>query len=211
MRYAKMLALAAMAAGALMAFIGAGTASANVVCSTNESPCPAGQKWPDHIANVDFSSEGSTRLIDVATGETTDTCKESTLTGTFTQGTTATNPGNPILHATELKWTNCTFPTKTTELGTLELDPIVGGKGNATVTGKNFKVTINTVLFGSCIYGTGENLSLGDLTEGNPAIFHAAVHVPFISGGFACPKTAEWNATYKITSPSNTTGALVSK
>jgi hypothetical protein len=202
MRHLKLFALAAVAAGALMAFIGAGTASASVICSTNVSPCPAGQAWPE--GTVDFSLTGSASLIDVSTGETTDTCTGGTVKGTHT-------PGNATATATldvkELTWTGCNFPTTTTELGTLEVHALTGGNG--TVTGHKFKVDINTVFFGHCVYGTGETLDLGEITEGKPPTFHAAVHVPFISGGLACPRTAEWNASYKVTEPANTTGAVV--
>jgi hypothetical protein len=46
MKYLKMLGLAAVAAAALMAFAGAGTASADELCTENENlenMCPAGK------------------------------------------------------------------------------------------------------------------------------------------------------------------------
>jgi hypothetical protein len=208
MKYVKILALAAVAAGALMAFIGAGTASASVICSTTADPCPAGQRWTNGIT-VDLSATTSTRLTNLANGSTIDTCKGGTVTGEFTQGTQG-GVTTPTIHTEkhELTWTECTFPTKTIKLGTLEIHKIAG-TSNGTVTGTGFEVTINTVLFGSCIYGTGEKLDLGTITEGNPAIFHAETPVKFISGGAACPTNTAWDATYAVTSPA-TTGSVSS-
>lgn len=42
MKYVKTLGCAAMAAMALMVFLGAGTASGTVLCKTAASPCPEG-------------------------------------------------------------------------------------------------------------------------------------------------------------------------
>jgi hypothetical protein len=209
MKYAKMLALVALAAGALMAFIGAGTASANKICSTTVSPCPAGQAWPEDIIGMDWSlTSGTSASLTQDPGETIDTCKESTVKGTFTQGTTASNTGAPTLHVEELKWGNCSFTTTTTHLGTLKITQI-SGTSNGTVTGSGFEVTINTVFFGSCVYGTGENKDLGKVTEGKPPVFDAEATVNKLSGSnFACPATALWNATYTLTTPSGTTGAI---
>jgi hypothetical protein len=202
MKYLKMLALTAVAAGALMAFIGAGTASASVICSTNVTPCPAAQAWPE--GKVDFSLSGSASLIAVETGETLNTCTGGTVKGTHTPGS-ATKTAT--LDVEELTWTGCNFPTTTTERGTLEVHALTGGNG--TVTAHKFKVDIDTILFGHCVYGTGETLDLGEITEGKPPTFHVAVHILFISGGFACPRTTEWDASYKVTEPPNTTGAVV--
>jgi len=48
MNYAKMLGLAAVAAAALMAFVGASSASAatSTLCSAAQSPCEAANAWP---------------------------------------------------------------------------------------------------------------------------------------------------------------------
>jgi len=210
MNYLKMLALAAVAASALMVFIGAGTASGSAICSTTVSPCPSTQRWPEDIKGMDLSLTGGTlQTIDAATGEQIDTCTGSTVKGTFTNGTTPTNPGSSMLHVEELTFTGCSFPTKAIQLGTFGINKIAG-TSNGTVVGASFKVTINTVFFGSCVYGTGESLSIGDLTEGNPPVFHAQTHVFFISGGAFCPTTVEWRATYSVTTAFNTTGSLSS-
>ncbi len=220
MKYAKMLALAAVAASALLAFIGAGSASAAVICSTTGiDPCPAGQKWEAGTV-IDFSiPAGGSALLTETGGKTIDTCKTSTVKGKITEpggeGKTATGP------VEELTWGTCTFPTKTLTMAALEVKKIAG-TSNGTVLAdeytpkgeKRFEVTINTVLFGSCIYTVEPGASLGDLTEGKtgtetPPVFHAnAVAKKTPTSPIPCPETAKWTATYTMTSPENTTASV---
>jgi hypothetical protein len=190
-----------------MAFVGVGTASASIICSTTTNPCTS--SWPTPTT-VDFSLTSSAKLKEVGPeGETINTCTEGTVHGIMTQGTQNGSTSTPILHIEKegLTWGKCNFPTTTVKGGTLEVHNIAG-TFNGTVTGSGFEVTINTVFFGSCIYGTGESVDLGKLTEGNPAVFHAEAIVKRLNINFACPKEAEWNATYTLTSPSGTTGAV---
>lgn len=216
MKYVKMLALAALAAGALMALIGSGTASAAVICSTTLDPCPITQKWPGNTA-IDFSIvAGQSAHLETTTGTELDTCKNSTIRGKLTvaggEGVTATGP------VEELTWGSCTFTTTTVTAAALEIKK-VAGTSNGTVLAdefieggvlkeKRFEITINTPLFGSCTYGVEPNKSLGELTEGNPAIFHANVVVERFGGAVDCPATARWTATYTLTAPTNTTASI---
>lgn len=75
MKYLKMLGLAAVAAAALMAFVGAGTASAKegVLCSTTSNPCNS--KWAAGTV-IDFSLKGSAVWTNAENGETLETCTE---------------------------------------------------------------------------------------------------------------------------------------
>jgi hypothetical protein len=214
MKYAKMLALAAVAAGALMAFIGAGTASASVICSTTADPCPAGQAWPNGTT-IEFSLKSGTsaNLVDTS-GNTLDTCTSSTVEGDITNAgsSTATVTGT----ITSLTWgsagTACTFTTNTLRAACLEVHKIAG-TSNGTVTsdscdGGISEVTINTGLFGSCIYGIPAGKSIGDIAEGSGtgATFTANAVAEKLSGSnFACPTTSKWTATYVLTKPTNTT------
>jgi len=213
MKYAKMLALAAVAAGALMAFLGAGTASASVHCSTTtgDKPCPAGQRWPNK-APIDWSiPAGGTSVLTNTAGETLDSCSGSEMIGEITKEGSETEATEESVES--LTWSGCTFPTTTLETEDVIVDRIAG-TSNGTVTtvkkpgggGTAFRVTINTVLFGSCIYAITSNVSLGDVTEGKPGVLHPKAAAEKSSGsGFACPETAVWTATYVVTKPANTT------
>lgn len=223
MRYVKMLALAAVAVGALMAFIGAGTASASKLCSTQVlagASCPAGQNWPSGT-NLKFTLLGSAALTNTE-NEAIDTCTESTVEGpTGNAGSSTETVKGDI---TVLTWGTCKFPTTTISLGGLEIHNIAGTSNGTLTSAKNSKtgkiseVTINTVFFGSCVYGITAGTSIGDLTEGKgqsattggePAIFHANATAHKLSGSnFACPETTKWVATYQLTEPTGTTLAV---
>lgn len=203
MKHVKMLGLAAVAAMAFMAFLGASSASATVLCSTTVEPCPSGQSWPVGT-EIEFSLvPGSSASLNSTAGETIDTCTGSKVGGKIENAgsSTATVSGK----IATLDWESCKFPTTTTVTGKLEIHKITG-TSNGTVTGIGQVVTINTVLFGTCTYGTGTGTDLGTLTEGNPAHFDANAIVNRESGsGFACPETAKWVAEYVVTKPSGTT------
>ena len=208
MKHLKTLALAAVAAGALMAFVGAGTASASKLCSVAESPCPAGQSWPAQELEFTLSSGTSALLKETnapgGEGETLDTCKSSTLGGSITNtgSSTATVTGT----ISTLTWGTCTFPTTTTLKGGLEVHNIAGTfNGTVTADGET-RVTINTIFFGSCTYALQSGESIGDITEGNPAVLHA--NAVLRSRSIQCPMTAVWTATYTLTKPSGTTLAV---
>jgi hypothetical protein len=67
-------------------------------------------------------------------------------------------------------------------------------------------VTINTFFFGSCVYTVPSGASLGDLTEGKPAIFHANAIAHKVAGSCSLgPETAIWTGTYNLTEPKETT------
>jgi hypothetical protein len=200
MKYVKMFALAAVAAGALMAFIGASSASASVLCSTTADPCPSTQKWPSSVLEFTLSTGTSANLKEPgAGGETIDTCTGSSVKGTLTNGSSTVTANGPISKE-NLKWNPCTFKTETIAGGTLEVHKIAG-TSNGTVTGSGFEVTVLAFGIFTCTYKTGAGKDLGTLTEGKPAVFHAETVFP-ASG--ICPES-EWSATYTLTSPSNTT------
>lgn len=205
MRNLKMLALAAVAASALMAFIGAGTASATVLCSTTtgNNPCPTAQKWFNQPLLFSLTPETSLLLKETG-GSTFQTCKGSEI------GAEITNTGSSTETVTgkftKSTLTSCTFPHTTTALGGFEIHRIAGtSNGTVTVDGVT-KTTINTVFFGTCVYGVENGKSLGDITEGKPAILHInAVKKKMEGSNVACPETLLWTATYTLTSPKETT------
>jgi len=203
MKYAKMLALAAVAAGALMAFIGAGTASATVLCSTTAEPCPAGQNWAAGTT-LDFSiPSGSSAKLTTTEGEAIDTCTTSTVKGKITNAGSATETVAGSVE--ELTWGSCTFPTNTITKGSLEVHKIAGTSDGTVTAGGTFEVTVNTIFFGSCIFKVEKGVDLGKLLEGKPATFEANAVATKVVGGGVCPESALWSAKYTLTSPTNTT------
>jgi hypothetical protein len=201
MRSIKTLALAAVAAGALTAFIGAGTASASVLCSTTTDPCTS--PWAKQSLDFSIAPGGTATLKEPgAGGEVLDTCSGSTVEGTVTNGT-ATVTAQALVKKEGQNWLECTKPTATIAGGTLEIHKIAG-TSNGTVTGSGFKVTVLVFGFIDCEYQVGEGTDIGSITEGKPAVFTAAA-VTVKTKGFGCPEEAEWSATYTMTAPSNTT------
>jgi hypothetical protein len=204
MKSVKMLGLAAVAAAALMAFVGASTASATVLCSTTTTPCnsvvPVGTK-------IGFESEGSILLKETG-GETLETCKKSKITAELTSaGSSSTTPTGPI---STLDWEECTFATTTIEKGKLEVTGPLTGTSNGTVkSDAEIRVTFSFPFFGSCVFGVPAGVSLGTLTEGNPATIDIGAVITKRSGSnLTCPGTLNLSGTYTMNEPANTTLAV---
>ena len=204
MKYLKMLGLAAVAAMALMAFAGAGTASATTLCKTvpdANGNCEAAWHYP--IGTVIHASQeaGTTAILEDTSGNTLVTCTESTIKGTTT--TTGSSTETVKGHISAMIWgsgpTPCTATTDTIALGELEVHAELP-HGNGTLTGSGSKVTVQ--IFGvSCVYGTGAGTDLGTVTGGNPATIDVNAVINRVEGGFLCPSTTKWTASYVITEP----------
>ncbi len=209
MKYVKMLGLAAVAAAALMAFAGAGSASAaGVLCSTTANPCPAGQKVANNTV-LDFSltATGSATL-ELTGGTVVDTCTAATVKGIITSNSgEATGSNEVISWGTEA--TPCTKKATTVKLGKLKINQIAGTSNGTVISDEEITVTIPGLFSGeNCIYGVAAGVSLGTLTEGNPAIFTAnAVASKIADATDKCtfgPATTKWTAEYQLTSPATT-------
>ena len=202
MKYLKMAGVVLLAAAALMAVVATGSASATVYCSTTADPCPSAQRWFS-LFNFRMPADGTVVVRDTEGGEL-DKCAESAVKGTITNAGSSTATTTSSVE--ELTWGSCSFPTKTLAAGNLETHKIVGtSNGTITLDGAT-EVTINTIFFGSCIYGGEAGADYGTTTEGNPPTFHAKAVTKKKSGSnFACPETSVWTGTYTLTSPSGTT------
>jgi hypothetical protein len=192
MKYVKMIGLAAVAAMALMAFAGAGTASAaaTTLCKTAESPCSEAWSYPDGTT-VHATQKGSGSL---ATSGFTVTCTESTLHG-------ATAGGGTKIVIDKLIWEGCNTTVDTVATGEIEVTK--ASSGNATVVAKNTKVTIN-IAGVSCTFGAGAGLTLGTYTESTKHLTISGTEVPKVEGSFLCPSSGKWTDTYVITQPTGT-------
>jgi hypothetical protein len=163
MKYLKMLGLAAIAAAALTALVGVGSASAVTLCENQEATgCTS------HVnsgGTIDFSAEDSVRLAGPF-GITIDTCTESTVKGT-TSVTGADDASAVTGNVTVLTFGKCTHPTTARALGTLSVTQN-GTTGNGSVSSNGATVEIKELpnLFENppiCNYVTS-NTSLGTLT-----------------------------------------------
>jgi len=200
MKYLKMLGLAAVAAAALMAIVGAGTASATVICKNNlntekcSEPYPAGTKGTASLA------AGTSALLQTTAGETMVTCTESVISSTLE------NPGSATTTVksgvSTMTFAKCTVPVVVINGGYAELHHIAG-TDNGTLTTFNTEVTVNTVFFGSCVYGSGKGLDVGNTIGGNPGSMTLNTVFSKISGGIACPSDARFTGKYVATSPTN--------
>jgi hypothetical protein len=201
-----MFGLAAIAAAALAAFAGSGTASATVLCSTTVSPCPAGQNWPVGTI-LDFSLVSGTSFEwREAGGEhaTLETCEGVTLQSEITGAGSSSSTVKGKNKA--LTFSKCTWANTTSLLGGVEIHNISGTSNGTLTASEEIRWTFNTVFFGSCVYGWKAGAGIGDITEGNPAILHVNSVIERLTGSqIACPENGLLTGTLKQTQPSNTT------
>jgi hypothetical protein len=194
MKYLKMLGLAAVAAMALTAFIGASSASATVLCTTTSTPC--GAEW--HVDKIQSTlKKGTTAKLHSTGGSLEATCTESSSTANkkITGNSTETATGE--VTAANLTWGGCSQTTDTLAGGELEVHSITGSD-NGTVTAKGFEVTV--IIAGvSCIFGAQTGVDLGTLTSGANATLDINAVVKKTGGSFLCPSNSVWEGEYVVT------------
>jgi hypothetical protein len=201
MKYLKMLGLVAVAATALMAFVGAGAAMAEkgVLCSSTTTPCTS--KWAVGTV-MDWTLEPGTsvRWTDTA-GNTLDTCTSSTTRGRITENPNATGTATGVIEV--IHWTGCTVTTDTTTLGKLKVKGIPGTHNGTLYADAETAVTFS--IFGTtCTYGLEAGGHLGTVTGGvSPTLTIGAVAKKLV-GNFLCPETTRWHASLVMTEPVNT-------
>jgi hypothetical protein len=196
MKHVKMLGLAAVAAAALMAFIGAGTASARL-CSTATNPCSS--PWATPTA-MEFSlKSGTSAKLTTTEGSTLDTCTASTVSGSLTSNSAGSTTSTGTISS--ITWGGCTVTTDTIKPGALQVHAEGGGAGTVTADA-TIEVTVN--VFSSCNYGVNSGTSLGTISEGtgSAAVFTANAVAKKLNGGFLCPETTKWVAEYVLEKPS---------
>jgi hypothetical protein len=198
MKYLKMLGLVALAAAALMALIGAGTASATVICKNNLNTETCSEPYAIGTEGIASVPSGNSLALKDTNGNTLDTCAESTVTGRLkSQG-----KGEPALsELSAITFNSCTFVTKTLRPGRGELKWIEG-TDNGTLFTYETEVTINTGFFGSCVYGPN-GADMGTTVGGNPGSLTLNAVVTRLNSNFACPATSRLTGKYVATSPTN--------
>jgi hypothetical protein len=199
MKYVKMLGLAAIAATALMAFVGAGTASASVLCKTAPNAkgnCPAGWGYEGEIHAVSTEKPKLTGTVEVV-------CNESTIKGNATEGTKVSTE-TPTVTLTVLTFTGeCNCEVVVVKPGSLEIHAI-GDTGNGTLTSNGAEVTVNcNTIFGKvhCIYVTN-NKDLGEMVGGAEPSITVTTEIERAKTDSLCG-AATWHSKYKVTTPSS--------
>jgi hypothetical protein len=191
MKHVKIFGLAAVAAMALMAFIGASTASATALYSG--------------ATKLGAGTEIQATLTGTSTLTTTENVVLDTCTGGEVKGTTSNAGGaaetvKGTVATSGLTWTGCTEPTVTLAGGSLEIHHIAG-TSNGTLTGSGFEVTISTTVFGSCIFTLTAGTHLGTLTGSTTSNAVMNINAVAARKSGLCPSTAKWVGTYKVTKP----------
>jgi hypothetical protein len=225
-RLVKMLGLAMVAAIATMAFIGAGSASAQehkiVLCDELVTLCPNGHLWPE---GTELEALAKEPKLHSSLGTTT-SCEDSIVTGKV-----GPSPASPL-----------TITSPLVEFGTLPTPKLgLGCTGSCTGTGEetihpvldSMQIEVEAVdkyyltgtglaallkcpLVGTCIFRgenikvpishtgkhpghSGENLPLANFEVLlNRKTTHTNKLKQSVSGSSFCPSTAEWLADYTL-------------
>jgi len=199
MKHLKTLGLAAVAAAALMAFIGASSASATVLCQTTpnaEGKCPTGWAYTGELHAI------TTEKPKLTTTFKTVECDESTVMG-FPEGEGGASSSLriPLSALTFTGHCNCTVIPTTA--GNLEIN-VNGDSGNGTLASNNATVTVScSTIFGTvhCDYVTNEH-DLGTLVGGVSATISITVKIEEENTSALCDSEATWHANYRFTTPS---------
>lgn len=203
MKYLKTLGLAAAAAVAITAFLGAGSASATVLCKVTTTPCGAGNIYSGALTTSLAANTKTTFKV----GETIiSECTGSELGGKVEN---AGGASKPVVFGTSLLlFTGC---SKTTwvirNTATLNVNHISGtdngaieGKGELTVTIKvGGETECNFVLSSSFV-------NFGNFTGGKQAAIALETTLKKWSiWEFSCPGEVTWEGSYTVSSPASTT------
>jgi len=211
MRHLKMLGLAAIAAVAAMAFVGASSAMAEstALCKVSTSPCPEKSLYPSGTVIKAQLLPGTESLL---LGPEPESKIEVQCTGSTSEGkTTGASLANPLTgELTSLAFSGCTYGAPKTpacevnveKLGVLTLLKTAVNLGEAKVTGVLVTVTCAAVL--KCTYttealplhakGTGPSGEVAELTASKAPLVQEGV-------GVGCPAKGFFDAKYEITSP----------
>jgi hypothetical protein len=198
MKYLKMLGLVVAAAAALTALIGAGTASATVLCKNNLSTEKCSEPYPVGTVGTASLATGSSATIETLEGTVLNTCTGSSVKETLKNAGSATTTVTGTIAASSITWTGCTRAATTLTGGESELHWIAG-TDNGTITAKGFEMKINTP-FGDCVYSLGSTMKdWGTVIGGAPGSLTVNAIVTKISG--LCPNEARITAKYTNTEP----------
>ncbi|HKF83854.1 MAG TPA: hypothetical protein VKB23_12950 [Solirubrobacterales bacterium] len=198
MKYLKMLTVAAIAAAALTAVAGAGSASATVLCKTLTNPC--GSSYPtgtEYHANTVVNNYS---LIEWKIGEAefTEICTKQALAGS------SENLGGAAetvrIKLKELTWVECVNEESTLKLPQLEVHYTKEGNGTLVGKGGEFKLREGVFPFSFCTYTLGTETKIGTLTGGSEALWEVNAELKRVAGSCG-PATKTWKGRFKFDKP----------
>jgi hypothetical protein len=195
MKHLKTLCLAAVAAAALIAIAGSGTASATVLCKENLTPCEPAKIWPKNQAFKSSLEAGTEAVFTFKPplGTYQIKCQGSTMNGEIVNA--GGEKANVIIELEPLTLENCGCPVTVLKDGALSVEHVAGTM-NGSLTSANMEVTFQCMEH--CIYGDGK---FGTLTAGAMGTIDVSATMNKIKGGVLCPATATWAASYTVTAP----------
>jgi hypothetical protein len=204
MKHVRLPGLIVVAAMALMALLGVGTASATVLCKTTTNPC--GETWKYSGTVKGTLKSGTSAVVKDTSGTTQDTCTGGSAEGSASAGgATSTVTGK----TSGLTLSGCASTTDIIEGCEGEIHSI-SGTSNGTATVKGCAVT--GVASGvSCTYGAAGGIDVGVIEEGGSgeaAKFSAIANK--VAGSFLCPSTIVIEAEVVRTAPEGTLGVAPS-
>ncbi|HXQ88254.1 MAG TPA: hypothetical protein VN733_01325 [Solirubrobacterales bacterium] len=199
MKQLTKLALPAVAALALAAFLGAGSASATVLCAKYESPCLAANTYGAGTS-VKFALEaGTSTTFKTTASENLVTCEAISLS------TKVKNAGGKEKRVegelSSLALAGCSSPTTVSALGqfTIEYAPQIPINTRAYLWASNLEIQF-TVFGVACTYGGLESY-VGTLTSTTPAKLHIKTLLAKTAGGFLCPADVTWEGAGQASAP----------
>jgi len=201
MKHLKILGLAAVAAVALTALLGSGSASATVLCKKFKQPCPKTEVF-GATTKIKATLRAKTSLVIKDVHEILDTCTGSTLEGLTTNA--GGGKGVPVEGTNETEtFTGCTHTVTILEKGKFAVD-YIGPTTDGTWVFSNDNVTVED-LGVTCSYGSGTEDEVGifesDETTEDAELDFVEAEFTKIAGSFLCPPTVFFSGEYWITEP----------
>jgi hypothetical protein len=194
MKYLKILGLAAIAAMALTALLGVGTAGASSLKIRGASTSLG-------VGTVIEASleAGNSAVLEDPFGFTGTTCTGSSVAGTLS---VVTPTGQPTGSLSALSFSPCPHTVDVISKGQLKIENIAGTT-NGTVFSENAEVKVfSTLLNQSCIAKTGAGTDIGKLTGATAAGSKATMDIEGTIPLSECSaSSARWTGKYDVSKP----------
>ena len=200
MRSIKMLGLAAIAAMAVMAFVGASSASATIICKEDNTGVCA--KPMTETSSVEGTASGP--FLEVSATEKI-TCKSSKLTTKVTTAG-AGSEGNTTWSECSNTVSGCSGSATTVNTAANRTGSVSWTEAHKfSVVTNNPETTVKMTCFGipvSCTYKPATITGAGTNATSEAGKATIVINEKIASPGFPCPAGTE-HATYTVTNPSN--------